>query len=190
MRRRNNTATVGAETRIFIKYLKDKEHPEVIKRDDLKTIYERQFVTFRQANGINYTEVKYRDVLRYLRYQKLIHEIGDFYIFGKNVQEHYGNLVGSEEYVKTIKKWQEIAAQTLYFCGVCGVQCLGEIDFDQHQNGARHRIHKFHYDIYKDRFVLNLQCFRTNLKSQFDPIPFSKKYLFPPICQTKNESVI
>ncbi|XP_060556274.1 putative helicase mov-10-B.1, partial [Ruditapes philippinarum] len=151
MRRRNRGTSAGEETRVFIKYLTDNDHPDVIKRDDLKAIYEGEFLLHRRNSNPHYTDIKYRDVLRYLRYKNMIHELGDYYIFGKDVQGEYGNIIGSEDYRKTLEKWQEKAACTPNFCGVCGVQCPGEKDFDQHQNGTRHRIHKFHYDIYKNR---------------------------------------
>ncbi|XP_053381193.1 putative helicase mov-10-B.1 isoform X2 [Mercenaria mercenaria] len=152
MWRRNRTGP-GEEVMTFIKYLNDNNYPVDIKRDDLKTIYEGKFVDVRRAAVPGYVKVKYRDILLYLRRRKLIHELGDYYSFGKDVQGLYENLIGSEEHRKTLEEWKEKAACTPYFCEVCGVQCPGEKDFDQHKNGTRHRIHKFHYEIFRNRFL-------------------------------------
>lgn len=138
-------------TGAFQKYLADNNHPDFIKRDDLKAIYQNQFIEFYRASKVGYEKVKFREILIYLRRGKQIHELGDYFSFGQDVQGLYENLLGSEEHKKTLEDWKVKAEITPYFCEVCGVQCPGEIDFDQHKNGTRHRIHKFHYEIYRNR---------------------------------------
>ena len=155
-RRRPAFNLVVKETQKFLDFLDDNNYPDLIKRDDLKTIYNSGYVQARQAGPGQYAYVPFRDVVRELRDTNSLQELGDYFSFNADVQVLYEDLAVSKEFKETLEKWKAVAEDNPYFCDVCGVDCGSEKSKDQHEMGHRHRIHKLHMQIFSNRYIIQL----------------------------------
>ncbi|XP_045199389.2 putative helicase mov-10-B.1 [Mercenaria mercenaria] len=150
-RRRPTFNWIVKETEKFLDYLDANNYPDLIKRDDFRTIYNTGFVQARKAEVREYVSVAFRDIVKELRDTNSIHELGDYFSFGNDVQVLYEDLAVSKEFKETLEKWKAVSKDNPYFCEVCGVDCGSEKSYEQHVMGNRHRIHKLHLQIYSNR---------------------------------------
>lgn len=124
---------------------------KIFKRDVVRNLY-KQFKKDRPAA----CHFLFGQMLRTLKDLKEVQELGDYYIFGKDVQAMYERMASDSEFMKTLEEWKRIAEETPFFCEICGIECSSDKSLVEHQLGSRHRIHKLHVDIYRQRYCL---CF-------------------------------
>ncbi|WAR05019.1 MOV10-like protein [Mya arenaria] len=117
-------------------------HTDMYKRDEMRAIYDYKFVPKRNER------VAFRYVIKYLKDVKLVHELGDYFSFAKDIQVVYEKLSTSDEYEKILEKWRTQSTENPYFCQNCGIDCQTEINLEQHTMGNRHRIHKLQAAIF------------------------------------------
>ncbi|WAR05018.1 M10B1-like protein [Mya arenaria] len=165
MSRKPSYRNIQRESEAFVKFLKNEEnknnadnkdeadkhetehedktyHTDMYKRDEMRTMYDYKFV--QKGNE----RVAFRHVIKYLKDVKLVHELGDYFSFAKDIQVVYEKLRTSDEYVKILQKWRTQSTENPYFCQNCGIDCQTEINFEQHTMGNRHRIHKLQAAIF------------------------------------------
>ncbi|KAL4218612.1 Helicase MOV-10 [Mactra antiquata] len=160
MVRNRNRPSYGETDRAvneFLNYLKAQEYPDALKRDEFKTAYDNFYEQYERANTTQ-GKIPYRFVMKHLKEEKLIHELGDYYAFSQDVQALFERLQGSDEHRQIVQKWQAMAQENPNFCKDCGIDCETEKNLESHENGQRHRIHKFQNDV----------CMR---KTMFMPCP-------------------
>ncbi|XP_053381191.1 putative helicase MOV-10 [Mercenaria mercenaria] len=138
------------EADLFVDFLDEMEFPDVIKRDDLRELYNTEFTKFRKRNCDNYVKINFGNIAKELKDRKAMHELGDYYSF-EGIQSLFEELLVSKEHEKTMQEWQAQSKQNPCFCQFCGVDCQNMKNYKHHKTGARHRIHKFFHEIYTHR---------------------------------------
>ncbi|XP_052219999.1 putative helicase mov-10-B.1 isoform X12 [Dreissena polymorpha] len=119
---------------------------KILKRDVVRNLY-KHFKKDRPAAG----QFLFGKMMKTLKDLKEVQELGDYYIFGKDVQVMYERMASDSQFMKTLEEWKRIAEETPFFCEICGISCTSEKSLVEHQLGSRHRIHKLHIDIYRQR---------------------------------------
>jgi len=77
---------VQREAEKYLQFLKTKEYPEILRRNDLRKTYDEKFIPERRSLSRDYVKVPFREILLYYRHQEQITELGDFYTFSRDVQ--------------------------------------------------------------------------------------------------------
>ncbi|XP_052789741.1 putative helicase MOV-10 [Mya arenaria] len=150
-RRRPPFNSVVKESEAFLSYLRNKECPDIFKRNELRALYDGEFVQSRRSASRDYVKVAFRAILLDLKHTKRIHELGDYFSFAKDIQMLYEKLSESSEFQSQLEEWKKIAEEKPYFCETCGIDCVSEKNLESHINGNRHRFHKLHIEIYQKR---------------------------------------
>ncbi|XP_052790307.1 putative helicase mov-10-B.1 [Mya arenaria] len=150
-RKRLPFATVVKESDAFLNYLHNNECPDIFKRNELRTLYDEDFVKSRRSASKDYVKVSFRDILLHLKKTTRIHELGDYFSFARDIQMLYEKLSESSEFQSQLEEWKKIAEENPYFCETCGIDCVSEKNLESHISGNRHRFHKLHIDIYQQR---------------------------------------
>ncbi|WAR30935.1 M10B1-like protein [Mya arenaria] len=137
-RRRPPFNSVVKESEAFLSYLRNKECPDIFKRNELRALYDGEFVQSRRSASRDYVKVAFRAILLDLKHTKRIHELGDYFSFAKDIQMLYEKLSESSEFQSQLEEWKKIAEEKPYFCETCGIDCVSEKNLESHINGNRH----------------------------------------------------
>ncbi|KAH3800782.1 putative helicase mov-10-B.1 [Dreissena polymorpha] len=136
------------EAKRFLKFMRDKNvEDNIFKRDEVRTLYNEEF---KRSRPTEY-RIAFGQMMRTMTDLKEVQELGDFYVFGKDIQVLYERMKSDTDFSKKLEEWKRKARENPFFCETCGIECTSEKSLVEHQLGSRHRIHKLHVDIYLQR---------------------------------------
>ncbi|KAH3800819.1 putative helicase MOV-10 [Dreissena polymorpha] len=119
----------------------------IFKRDKVRILFQTRFQNER-STGNRYS---FGQMIRQMTQSRIAHELGDYYIFGNEVQVLFERIANNSEFTNTLEDWRKTARNNPLFCEICGIVCTSERSLVEHQLGSRHRIRKLHVDIYQRR---------------------------------------